>query len=330
MRIVAAVLVLLAAGVVAVLAGNDYRLTETRTTVPVPGGSLDAVLAGPAGGTARGLVVMIHGDGPVEATHDGLYRPWFEAAADAGFVTLSWSKPGVGASTGDWLAQSMADRAAEASAVIDWARGRPDVPTGPVVLWGASQAGWVLPEVAARRDDIAAVVAVSPAVNWLRQGRFNLLAELDHAGAGAAERDRAVAVSDRTRRLLAEGASYRTYVDTAGDPQPMSAGRWAFVLRNHTADATAGLRAMGRRGVPVLLMLGEHDRNVDIAETEAAYRQALGPAVRVEHFDAAHSMAAPVMEDSRVAGFVTALFRPRALLADGVLGTYRAYLEARP
>ncbi|BAL88302.1 putative X-Pro dipeptidyl-peptidase [Actinoplanes missouriensis 431] len=322
-------LLLLLAGVVVVLIGNDYRIDETRLTIPTTGGSLDAVLAAPKVGTARGLVVMIHGDGPVEATHDGLYRPWFEAAADAGFATLAWSKPGVGASTGDWLRQSMDDRAAEASAAIDWARRQPGVPSGPLVLWGASQAGWVLPKVAATRDDVSAVIAVSPAVNWLRQGRYNLLAELDHDGADADERARAIAASDRTRQLLAEDAGYDTYRSNTLDTEPMDAARWDFVRRNYRSDATADLRAMSAKPVTVLLMLGEHDRNVDIAETEATYQRILGDKVTTARFDAAHSMARPVMEDSTVAGLVTGVFWPRALFAGGVLHAYRDFLAAR-
>ncbi|MEU4562715.1 alpha/beta hydrolase [Actinoplanes sp. NPDC023936] len=321
--------VLLLAGVAVVLLGNDYRIDETRLTIPTAGGSLDAVLAGPREGTARGLVVMIHGDGPVEATHDGLYRPWFEAAADAGFATLSWSKPGVGGSTGDWLGQSMADRAAEASAAIDWARTQPGIPTGTLVLWGASQAGWVLPKVAAARDDISAVVAVSPAVNWLRQGRYNLLAELAHDGAGPAERDRAVAVSDHTRRLLEENAGYHTYRSSTRDAAPMDAARWDFVRRNYRSDATADLLALSATPVTVLLLLGEHDRNVDVAETEATYRRILGDRLTTARFDAAHSMARPAMEDSAPLGLATGVVWPRALLADGVLGTYGDYLAAR-
>ncbi|WP_239170467.1 alpha/beta hydrolase family protein [Actinoplanes xinjiangensis] len=326
-KIALLVMVLLTAGVAAVLAGHDFRITERRVTIPTAAGSLDAVLVLPEDGPAHGLVVMVHGDGPVEATHDGLYRPWFEAAADAGFATLSWSKPGVGASTGDWLRQSMADRAVEASTVIDWARTRPDVPTGTVILWGASQAGWVVPRIAAERADITAIVAVSPAVNWLRQGRFHLLAELDHAGAGARERERAVAVSDQTRRLLEQRCDFATYRNTTDDDQPMDEARWGFVQRNHTADATADLRAVR---VPVLLMLGDHDRNVDTVETENTYRQILGERVTVRRFDAAHSMAAPAMEEHTLLGLATGVFRPRSLLADTVLDTYRGYLDAAP
>jgi len=312
-----------------VVVGNDYRFDEERVTVPTPGGPLHAVVARPPE-TAHGLVVFVHGDGPVEAAYDGLYRPWFEAAADAGFASLSWSKPGVGGSGGDWLTQSMDDRAAEVSHVLDWAASRSGLPTDTIVLWGASQAGWVLPKVVRSRSDVDAVVAVSPAVNWLRQGRFNLLAELAHDGADDAARKKSVADSDRTRALLEAGADHARYLAETTDPHPMDAGRWGFVLRNFRSDATADLVASAGRHVPVLLALGSHDRNVDVEETETTYRRILGEDVTVAHFDAAHSMARPAVADSDALGLLTAVFWPRALLAPGVLSTYRDFLRALP
>ncbi|MGW9206683.1 alpha/beta hydrolase family protein [Embleya sp. NPDC055664] len=92
-----------------------------------------------------------------------------EAYARAGYATLSWNKPGVAGSPGNWLDQSMEDRARETEAAIAWSRSRPDVDHARVGLWGAGQAGWVLPKVAARTPDVEFVIAVSPAINWLRQ-----------------------------------------------------------------------------------------------------------------------------------------------------------------
>lgn len=312
--------------------GNDYRFDERRVTIPVAGGRLEGVLTTPrdtAAGPA-GLVVMVHGDGPVDATRDGLYAPWFEAAADAGYATLSWSKPGVGASTGSWLDQSMADRAAEVGVAIDWARTQADVPTGRVVLWGASQAGWVLPTVAAARDDVDAVVAVGTAVHWLRQAEYHLTARLDDQHTEAATREREVAEHERGVALLERGAGHAEYLAATTDPAPMDAARWAFVARNVHADATADLRAAADRDLPWLLMIGTHDRNVDVEETATTYRAALGDRLTVHRFDAAHSMARTVVEDSSAVGLVVGTVWPRALLAPGVLDAYRDALRAVP
>lgn len=320
-----AVLILAAVGVVVV--GNDFRFDQTAVRIPTASGELDAVLTTPRGADARGLVIMVHGDAAVDATQGGLYSPWFEGAADAGYATLSWSKPGVGASTGDWLEQTMDDRAEEVSVAIDWALEQPDLPTDSLVLWGASQAGWVLPKVVAERDDIDAVVAVGTAINWLSQGRYNLRAELDHAGATDAEQAQAVAESDRIRQLLERGADYEEYLAVTTEESPMTSERWAFVARNFGADATLDLQAAAAANIPVLLMAGERDRNVDMRETATVYEQMFGANLTVERFDAVHSLARPVVDDNEFVGTVVGIFWPRALLAPGVVDAYTAFLR---
>lgn len=310
------------------LVGNDFRFRQESVVIPGPDGDLNGVLTLPTNGEARGLVVMVHGDGPVEATQGGLYAPWFEGAADAGFASLSWSKPGVAGSEGDWLGQSMQDRAHEVGAALDWAQGREDVQTETIVLWGASQAGWVLPQVVSAREDIDAVVAVGTAINWLRQGRFNLLAELDRDGASTEEREAAIAESDRTLEMLDGDASYQEYLASSSVEDPMTAARWDFVRRNFAADATDDLFAAATREIPVLLLVGEHDRNVDVAETQATYETIFGPRLTVERVDGAHSLARPMMEDNKLAGLATGIIWPRSLLAPGTIDTYRAFLQS--
>lgn len=319
------VTVLLAAAAITA-AGNSFRFDERAVSVPVPGGHLAAVLAEPRGEPASGLVIMVHGDAAVDATQQGLYAPWFDAAAGAGYATLSWSKPGVGGSSGNWLEQSMDDRAAEVSAAIDWAQSQPDIPSDRIVLWGASQAGWVLPKVVAQRPDIDGVVAVGTAINWLSQGRFNLLAELDAAQASPAERSAAIAASDELRALLERGASYDEYLAASTDDTPMTEDRWGFVLRNFRADATADLRAASVRAVPTLLLAGTQDRNVDMKETERVTRPILGDDLTVTWVESRHSMARPIVEDNEFVGAVTAVVWPRALLAPGVLSSYDSFL----
>lgn len=333
-RVIAATLIVLstaAAGLVGVaLVGNSYRFDQKAVTIPGPDGELAGVLTLPPEGTGRGLVVMVHGDGPVGATNDGLYSPWFEGAADAGYATLSWSKPGVGSSDGDWLSQSMGDRASEVSAAIDWAQARDDIPTATIVLWGASQAGWVLPKVTREREDIDGVVAVGTAVNWLRQGRFNLLAELEHDDANTKDREGAIAESDQTRTLLERGASYEEYLATTTSADPMTEARWGFVQRNVDSDATPDLAASASRSIPVHLMTGTHDRNVDVVETEKTYRSIFGASLTVTHVAGAHSLARPVMEDNGLVGLTTATLWPRALLAPGTIDDYESFLTHLP
>ena len=323
---VLAALVVTAAVVAAV--GNSFAIDERRVRIETGNGVLDAVLATPRGGDApTGVVVFVHGDGPVDATSDGFYRPIWEDLARAGYASLSWSKPGVGGSTGDWLDQSLADRAVEVGAAMDWAARQPGVDPARIGLWGASQGGWVVPRIAAQRDDVAFAILVSPAVNWLRQGRFDLLASLDHDGATADERAEAVAVSDDTQRLLDEGADYERYRAETIDPEPMTAARWGFVARNYTADATADLRAMAERRVPTLLVLADGDLNVDADETERVYRELLGADLEVRRFAGArHSLARTAVEDHALVGLVTGVLAPRQVFVPGYTAAQREFL----
>ncbi|MET9852494.1 alpha/beta hydrolase [Streptomyces sp. NPDC006450] len=324
-----AVLVTATGLVGAALWQNSYAMDERRVSIRHGGHTLKAVLATPKDGRTRhGLIVYVHGDGPVDATHEDGYKPLWEANAKAGYASLSWDKPGIAGAPGDWLDQSMDDRADEAAAAIAWARARPDIDGDRIGLWGASQAGWVLPKVAAKTP-VSFVIAVSPAINWLQQGRYNLLAELRADGASPAQTDAAIARSDTTRRLLGHHASFEEYVRAmGGDADGMTSDRWGFISRNYTADATQDLRAL--RGVPVLLTLAGHDLNVDTADTERVYREVLdaGGALTVERYpDATHSLLKRSIEQSDLKITLTALFSPRSLFADGFLDGQRRFLK---
>ncbi|MEO5873894.1 MAG: CocE/NonD family hydrolase [Streptosporangiaceae bacterium] len=307
---------------------NTYALREGRITVQHEGRPLDGVLARPKSGEGPfGLVVFVHGDGPVDATHDTFYRPLWEAFAKAGYASLSVSKPGIGASEGNWLNQSMDDRAAETLAVITWARTRPDIDGRRIGLWGASQAGWVLPKVAARDRALQFVIAVSPAVDWQQQGRYNLLAELRAGGATQDETRAALRRREETLRLLRRGGSFEEYRSAVGDKAAMTAERWRFVTKNYRSNATGDLLAM--RGTPTLLVLAGHDVNVDVADTEAAYRRVLPPAsLAVQHYpDASHSLVDHAVENSEPRLTLTAVFAPRRLYASGFLAGQRRFVE---
>ncbi|WP_412077447.1 alpha/beta hydrolase family protein [Streptomyces xanthophaeus] len=311
-----------------VLWQHTYELHEERVTVPAAGRALPGVLATPAG---KGpgpfpLVVLVHGDGETDATHDGFYRPYWEAFARAGYASLSLDKPA------DWLAQSMDDRARETTDAIAWARTRPGIDAGRIGLWGASQAGWVLPKVVARAPapGIRFVIAVGTAVNWERQGEYHLRAGLRAAGADADRTAAALRTRESTLALLRRGASYEEYRASPGADPELTAERWSFISRNHTVDATGDLRAMRAVGaVPVLLISGADDLNVDGAETEAVYRDLLAPGtLTVRRYPAAtHALLRTRVERSSWRLTLTAVFAPRAVFPPGLLADQRAFLE---
>ncbi|MCP9620271.1 alpha/beta hydrolase [Nocardia otitidiscaviarum] len=322
------VLTLIAAAGAWIVYRHDFAFREERVTIPGAAHPLQATLALPEHGeTPYGLVVFVHGDGPATADRDGFYRPIWESFARAGYASLSWNKPGVDGAPGNWLEQSMHDRAVETEAALTWARQRGDLDPLRTGLWGISQAGWVLPEVAVRHPELRFVIAVGVAIDWQRQGAYNLDAELRYRGASDDEIARAHRRRDEIRRLLRENASHERYVASGVDESPMSADRWRFVVENYRSDAAPTLPLIR---VPVLLVLGAKDLNVDVAETERFYRASLPPRLLTvrKYPDASHSIAVAKLDHEQgIRAFLVAVFAPRALYAPGYLEDLRRYVS---
>lgn len=314
-----------------IIYANDFAIREERLTIPGSVQPLQATLALPKDGNGPfGLVVFIHGDGPADATRDGFYKPIWESFAKAGYASLSWNKPGIGGAAGNWLDQSMHDRATEAEAAIRWARGRADIDPRRIGMWGISQGGWVVPEVAARTPDLQFVILVGAAVNWLRQGEFNTRAKLTHQGASESEIAAALDSHNATLQPLRDNATYEQYLATQHDSDPMSADRWNFVRKNYLSDVTGILSQVK---VPVLLALGDGDLNVDVNETERVYRQLLPPQqLTVQRYpDASHNIVkADLDNDQNWRSTLVAVFAPRSLYAPGYLENMRNYVARQP
>ncbi|MEU9804888.1 alpha/beta hydrolase [Mycobacterium sp. NPDC050853] len=325
---VASVIALATSAGIWVIVANDFAIHEEQVIVPGSAEPLHGVLALPPQGKGPyGLVVFVHGDGPADATRDSFYRPIWESLAKAGYASLAWNKPGIDGAPGNWLNQSMHDRATEAEAAITWARGRSDIDPKRIGAWGISQGGWVVPELAVRQPDMQFVILVGAAVNWLRQGEYNLVAEMRNRNASAA--DITTALDERKAKLkpLFAGATYEQYLASHADAEPMSADRWEFVKKNYRADISETLPKLR---VPVLLELGEDDLNVDVHETERVYRALVRPdLLTVQMYPrASHSLARASLDNVHgIRTVLVATFAPRSLYAPGYLDNLRHYVE---
>ena len=316
---------------------HSFDINTSEITFIHNGHKIVGMLATPRRPGPHGLVVFIHGDGPMHADGNGLYPMIWESFARAGYASLSWDQPGVGRSAGDWESYSMSDRADLALAALDAVVGRRGIDSNRIGLWGASQAGWVLPKIANRRPGIRFIIAVSSAINWLDQGRFNELQELAEAGATKAEVAAAIAHSNTVISLLKRNATYDEYFALARaairvsghHDQPMSEQRWRFAALNFRSDARADLAALP--GMPVLLQIARQDRNVDATETEAVYRELLGKRLQVWRYpNAHHSMVRADIDEGSLRFWATALFAIRDLFVDGFLADGEAFLGSLP
>lgn len=311
--IVVAVVVIGGAALVSLDTQHRFDIRTEAFTFESGNNTLAATLHLPTGDGPHGIVVFVPGDGTDDADPEAL--PVWEALASAGYATVTWDKPGVRASTGNWLDQNMDDRADEVIDVLDALADRPDLDIGDIGVIGASQGGWVIPLVA-ERVDVDFFVAWSTAINWTEQGRYFTERRVDGLHPDLAERVRQAGLGGR-------GDTYQQYTEwydaLDADVQPfftkMTEDRWRFVMRNQHLDARDTLHAM--HGTPVLLLLGDDDTNVDVDDTERVYREILGgPCLEVIRYPSAdHAL----LDRDGFSLTITAIFRPRAIFADGLL-----------
>ncbi|KEP25173.1 alpha/beta hydrolase family protein [Bacillus zhangzhouensis] len=298
---------------------NNFNMNEKEVVIETVDGTLSGIVTTPKKEPIKGIVLFVHGDGAQNAQYDGGYRPLMERFAKQGYASISWDKPGVGQSDGNWLNQSMEDRANEVDHVIEWAKKEPDLYSKQIILWGASQAGWVIPKVMTARTDITASILVGPAVNWMRQGRYYTLQTLKEADASDEQIQKTIKKEDEQNTLLLEGATFRMYQKKTGD-QDMTKDRFEFIQKNMKADATSDIKNIQS---PIYLVLAQNDRNVDSAETKRIYEKEVAPKwLHVQTIDGVeHSMLNPRIHHSNTLITLAAIAAPKDFLIS------QAYLD---
>jgi hypothetical protein len=250
-------------------------LTEDWTSV----GELRALAYRPdRAGPLPGVVLV---DGSGEGACDD-WGGWPERIAELGAVVLTHDRPGCGGSPGDWLGQSLADRAEESLAALAVLRAHPAV-AGPVGFLGFSQGGWV-GLLAAAGHPVDFVISVSgPGVGPAAQDRHRI--EVDLRAAGRPDDQVAEAlvwIDERTRRLLG-GAG----VEAVLAAQAEHADRPWYELATRWFDQPAALAYLARLldfepaevlprvDCPVLALFGAEDSLVPVPASVAAYAAGL-------------------------------------------------------
>ncbi|MDY8107968.1 alpha/beta hydrolase [Fulvimarina sp. 2208YS6-2-32] len=208
----------------------------------------------------RAAVVFVHGDGAQDRTSSGGYAPMINAMLDRGIAVASWDKPGVGASQGNWLHQTMGERTAETRAALRVLARRFDgLARGAV---GFSQAGWVLPDLT--RGDADFLVLIGAAVSWQDQGEYFTRVRLAREGLDPRTVDQAIA-----NQNLEDDRIFKQDAKVAKAPAGMSPDRWNFIRINRDADARA---ALSKLDLPLFAIWGAEDLNVDPQRNAAIYR----------------------------------------------------------
>ena len=218
----------------------------------------------------RAAIVLVHGDGSQNRTSSGGYAPLVNALLDRGIAVASWDKAGVGKSEGNWLSQSMEDRALETKIALKKRSNK--LGDGPVGALGFSQAGWVLPQLTSNDTDF--VVLVGAAVSWEEQREYYARIRLAREGMTDAEIDLAlIKIAQQDSRLFANDAKF----DPAQAYDGLSEDRWNFIRINRSANS---LDQLSRLDMPVLAVWGADDLNVNPQRNAAVYEQRLSTSTR--------------------------------------------------
>jgi hypothetical protein len=260
------------------------------TDVHLPFGeiTLAATLHMPDGPGRHPATVMIAGSGPDDRDSGDFFPPIREVILDAGVAVLSWDKPGVGGSTGDWMAQTFVDRADEAMAALSWLRAHAEIDERRVGAWGHSQGGWVTQMVAAQDPELAfAVINSGPGVDVLAQDLHGVENVLRARGATDADVARAVEYMHAIHAAAQAGSSHEAFVADVMDPArgtagfeyfgEIGAGLWGFLVRN-LREPFDPVEALEQITCPVLALFGERDVLVPVEESVRVFRAALARA----------------------------------------------------
>jgi uncharacterized protein len=224
-------------------------------------------------GESRATVLMVPGSGPSDRDNDVYFQAIRAGMLDRGIAAASFDKRGVGESTGDWRDTGPAEQAADVAAQLACLRAQGVDPVR-LGLFGHSQGGWVVLEVAAADPAVALVVTNSgPGVTMARQERFATEAHMLAAGAPADAVAGALATQDALMALVRAGADFDAVQAAAGDDGhgPGDDAELELVRRWLDHDPRPALE---RLTCPLLAIFGGEDLVTPVEESIAVLRAA--------------------------------------------------------
>jgi pimeloyl-ACP methyl ester carboxylesterase len=142
-----------------------YEIVEV--TIPADNGKimLSATLTKPKGVGRHPVVVLISGSGPQDRDETILSHKPFWVIADhlsrLGIAVLRYDERGVAKSTGEYATATTSDFALDVESIVDFLKKHESIDASKIGLIGHSEGGIVAPMVAARRNDIAAIVMLA-------------------------------------------------------------------------------------------------------------------------------------------------------------------------
>ncbi|HKP93067.1 MAG TPA: alpha/beta fold hydrolase [Chthoniobacterales bacterium] len=236
------------------------------------------------GGKSKGTIVVVHGsgDGPRRA-----YDLWTNFFLSRGWAVVVFDKRGSGESTGDWHDADFVTLAGDVRKVVQWTRAQQEVAGLKIGVWGASQAGWIIPQLTAENAVDFAIIQAGPATpvdDFLRQ---TLESELGAYGFPPDEIAKAVryyeldtAVSRGAKPFLEIEKAYAKATAAGAEwllkpPDPINAPDRRFMAAISGFDAADYWR---KTRTPMLILFGGKDHVVPVEPNRRRAEQLLADA----------------------------------------------------
>ena len=245
---------------------------------------------------SRPVVVMGHSFG---GTKDSGLEPFADRLSRAGLDVLAFDYRGFGASEGTpRQTVSVAGQIHDFESAVAAAKRLPGVDPNRIVLWGSSMSGGHVLRVAAGRDDIAAVIAMTP----LTSGAAASRAAVAHRDVGSALKWTAVGLKSRADVARGHRPTMMPLVARPGEPGALaldgayeSYTALAGPTWRNEIDSAVGLQIAGIRTAeaakqlrcPALFQIADFDRYVpaDSVAKTAVLARGVVHHYPCDHFD---------------------------------------------
>jgi pimeloyl-ACP methyl ester carboxylesterase len=206
----------------------------------------------------------------------------------AGYATFAWDKPGTRESKGKINRSRLQEQRAQIVLdAIEVLKSHHALDSRRIGLWGISQAGYVMPRVLSKSEDITFLIAIScPGVAGVDQGAYLVSAQAVCAGVSQEE-------ADRMRNILAaieKVQTYTEYVEYKNQLDSMRGIEAAEIFGYKKGVRPEGewhvgnldgeyywnpIEVIEKTTIPVLAVFGEKDTQIDPFQGAQAYREAL-------------------------------------------------------
>ncbi len=288
------------AGAIQALVRGDWRSPETllrkgdvtQQRVHFLSGEIElaGTLLVPRHGTSLPAAVLVHGSGPIYRSALIERALWL---VENGFAAFVYDKRGTGASEGDRRDDDHEILTADIEAAVAAVREHPAVDANQVGLYGHSQAGFLIPRVAAADPRLAfAVVVNGGGIRPGEQSLFDKRNDLERAGYAEVERQDAIQLMREMFAYFRDQEGDRATLETAylkakeepwfpltDLPDVPGIPSWENPPKEMVAysrelnfDPTAFQRAMRQ---PVLVLLAEEDQTVPAEEVATRWQESL-------------------------------------------------------